>query len=438
MSRFLFCWELGDRQAHLLRTLPLGLELRDMGHQVLFAVHDVQAGTGELSRHGLAFVQAPQAHDTRVSGPIQDRCYADELVRAGFGDRVSLLGLVEAWQGLFSLFHPDALVIDNGPSALVAARVSDLPRLVLGDGYTLPATLGAAMGGGQRAVRLHSSERRVAETVAGVMRLGVAGRPPARTQLFDPAECMLLTAPALDPFGPRPGMVYEGAHVRTDVGLPMSWKEAGPRVLLHLPEPALAQYAAGIAPLADADVIGWSVGLRSRFVELQQACPSVRWVGSTVCLDTVLADAELCIHDGMHGLLSACLAAGVPQIVVPAGGSSLAHAVCAAREDAVAIVPRPHVEERLALHVEHALRGRAMRQSASAWRLRHAQAGGVGVQVRLLSRALSLPVDPSEGAPRGAGRSGTAGRAAATGRDAAGIREGWLRSFKSPPTAHRS
>ncbi len=404
MSRFLLCWELGDRHAHLMRLLPLALQLRDLGHQVLFAVHDVQAGAGELSRHGLAFVPSPQAFDDLAPGPDHDQCYADELVRAGLGDRVALLGMVEAWQGIFSLFEPDALVIDNGPSALVAACVSGLPRLVLGDGYTLPSTLGWAAvdresDGIRRTARLRSSERRVSEVVAGVTRLAVGGRPSVRTHLFDPAECMLLTVEALDPFAPRPGTVYEGAHVRTDVGLPMSWKEAGPRVLLHLPDPALAQQVAGVPALVGADVIGWGVRARTRFVELQQARPATRWIGSAICLDSVLPDADLCIHDGTHGMLSACLATGVPQIVVPSAGSSLAHAVCAAREDAVAIVPRLRIEERLGLQVEHALRGRAMRRSAAALRLRHARTGGTGVRTRLLSRALSL-VDHDEAWPR--------------------------------------
>jgi hypothetical protein len=408
MSRFLLCWELGDRHAHLLRLVPLALQLRDLGHQVLFAVHDVQAGAGELSRHGLAFVPSPQALDALAPGPDHDLCYADELVRAGLGDRVALLGLVEAWRGIFSLFEPDALVIDNGPSALVAARVSGLPRLVLGDGYTLPSTLGwaaadgaidGATDGTRRTVRLRSSERRVSEAVAGVMRLAVGGRPATRMQLFDPAECMLLTVAALDPFAPRPGTVYEGAHVRTDVGLPMNWKEAGPRVLLHLPDPTLAQEVAGVPALAGADVIGWGIRPRTRFVELQQVRPATRWVGSAICLDSVLPDADLCIHDGTHGMLSACLATGVPQIVVPSGGSSLAHAVCAAREDAVAIVSRLRIEESLGLHVDHALRGRAMRRSAAALRIRHARTGGTSVRTRLLSRALSL-VDQDEAWPR--------------------------------------
>ncbi len=401
MSRFLLCWEFGDRHTHLFRLLSLSLQLRTLGHEVLFAIHDVQAGASVLSRHGLAFVPVPQAHDAFAPPPEHDLCYADELVRAGLGDRVALLGLVDAWQGLFSLFKPDALVIDNGPSALVAARLSGLPRLVVGDGYTLPSTLGWSAsarvhlrqgdGSNGRAVQLRSSERRVAETVSGVMRLSAGRRPPpARTQLFDPAECMMLTDAALDPFAPRPGTVYEGALVRTDVGLPMVWNEAGPRVLLHLAQPKLAQQAAGIPSLAGADVIGWGVPARARLVELQQARPAVRWIGSAICLDSVLPDADLCIHDGTHGLLSACLSAGVPQVVIPSGGANLAHAACAAREDAVVIVPRLRIEQGLDLHVEHALRGRVMRQSAAVLRLRHAQVTGTSVQTRLLSRSLSL------------------------------------------------
>ena len=94
---------------------------------------------------------------------------------------------MEAWQGIFNLFKPDALVIDNGPSALVAALVSGLPRLVLGDEHTLPAPFGAAPPGpkvqtGEPAARLRSSERRVAETVASVMRMAISGSPPSRMQ----------------------------------------------------------------------------------------------------------------------------------------------------------------------------------------------------------------------------------------------------------------
>jgi len=396
VSRFLLCWELGERH-HLLRLLPLATELRSSGHDVLFAVHDVRAGASILAKDNFRFVGTPRALVKSPGAPDQDQCYADEMIRAGMSEPVALIGLLDAWQGLFDIVRPDALILDNAPSALLAAKTQGIPRLVVGDGYTMPDTRQSLTrvdhpASAIRARSLHTiaSEMRVEKALNVVIGLKSNAGSCSLAYMFDPEDCFLLTFELLDPATPRRGAAYQGAYVQTDVGYPMNWREAGPRVLINLSRPTQAEKVAGIALQAGADMIGWGINTRASITQLQLKRPEVSWTAANICLDTVLPDADLCIHEGSHDLLAACLVAGVPQIVVPHSGSQIAYSTCAARSEAVAIVPGLRLDERMPTVVESALRGNVMRTSASAVRQELRSYLYRTTSSRLLARALSL------------------------------------------------
>ena len=53
MARYLFAWELGGDYGHLARLLPVALELRARGHEVVFAVRDLMGAEKLLTPHGI-------------------------------------------------------------------------------------------------------------------------------------------------------------------------------------------------------------------------------------------------------------------------------------------------------------------------------------------------------------------------------------------------
>ena len=127
MSRILYAWELGMGYGHVGSVLPLAMRLQERGHEIVFALRDLSHAERFLGRRGFALLQAPVwMGDKR--GPELPVSYADMLANFGFPDRAGLTAMVRAWRGLYALVRPDLLMIDHGPTALLAARGTGLRR----------------------------------------------------------------------------------------------------------------------------------------------------------------------------------------------------------------------------------------------------------------------------------------------------------------------
>ena len=137
MSRFLLAWELGSGIGHLGRLAPLAQALRARGHEVTLAVKDLSGVHAVAGLDTFRVLQAPiWLKSADAAEPPQN--YAEILARFGYADPGGLSGMVRAWCGLFALATPDVIVADHAPTALLAARVSALPRATYGSGFFLP------------------------------------------------------------------------------------------------------------------------------------------------------------------------------------------------------------------------------------------------------------------------------------------------------------
>ena len=227
MSGILCVWELGAGYGHLGRLLPIALQLRERGHEVVFALRDLTHAEAFLGRRGFRLLQSPTWMGERRGGdaPLN---YAEILDNFGFRDEAGLTGMVKAWRELYALTRPDLLLVDHAPTALLAARGLGIRSALLGSGFASPPRTSP-----MPSIRpwletpealLAERETRVLSTINGLARaLGI--RPlDTLADLFEVEEDFLCTFPELDPYS-RTGARYWGPVFAAEEGVTPVWPQ---------------------------------------------------------------------------------------------------------------------------------------------------------------------------------------------------------------------
>jgi hypothetical protein len=122
-----YAWEIGEGLGHITSFLPLALELRQRGHDVITALRELPRAEN-IGRHGFAMLQAPLWQGTPLNPPRPPMSYAELLFFFGYLDASRSTAMIKAWTGLMSLIAPDLIIANHAPTALIAARVLGIPR----------------------------------------------------------------------------------------------------------------------------------------------------------------------------------------------------------------------------------------------------------------------------------------------------------------------
>lgn len=320
MSRILFAWELGANLGHLARDLPVAKQLRDTGHEVVFAVRDTRVATELLGPAHFDFVQAPVISGrSRLAQPPAN--YAELLAAEGWCDRPALHGHLSAWASLITLGAFDAVIADHAPGALIAARLVDRIGIPFGNGFEIPPDTEPMPSirpwEKYSAERLMLSERRVlADINAAVSVLG--GKSYDRVgKIFGP-DPMLATFSELDHYGHRKNGRYAGS-IHGLAGLPdVKWPEGKEtRVLLYLrPQhqatPAVIAELAAMEACAVCVVPGASADFKARH---QRNHLTV--IDHPVALGPLVDEAVAMIGYASSGAMTEALQKGVPLLMIP-------------------------------------------------------------------------------------------------------------------------
>ena len=320
MSRVLLTWELGLNWGHLTRLLPVAQRLRAEGHTVLVASRDVQAAASVLGPNDISFVQAPHLPkgiplDHRAAG------YADILLSQGWSDVSALWGLTQGWINLIRMFRPDRMVLDYSPTMMLAARITRVPSVLVGNGFELPpatdplpAFPGFSWATEERAA---AAERLCVRSANDVLKAYRSPGISALRDLFIEHPRLFATFPELDHYGARADTHYIGPLLAT-LKLPtVVWPEGeGPRIFACL-RPDTSHVWEILSALADSE--GRIVCVASGFIpeQLRQyARPHLRFSLGPIDLQPLL-DADLTLTYGAEGTIMRFLAAGVPQLISP-------------------------------------------------------------------------------------------------------------------------
>ncbi|MGH3429006.1 MAG: glycosyltransferase, partial [Mycobacteriales bacterium] len=320
MSRILFGWELGLNFGHLVRLLPLATQLKARGHQVLVATHSIAAASAILGPERIPFIAAPQVPPR---APRSDRVtgYADILLNHGWDDRSVLWGLVSAWQNLFRLSQPDVIILDYAPTAALAARISGLGCVFVGNGFDLPPALSPlppfpGFSWATAKIAAAAERRAVAHANAVMQALGGPGLGALR-DLFAGHPQLLATFPELDHYGARTQAEYVGFLSSPINGAQMDWPQ-GPdqRVFAYL-RPEMAEFKTILASLAGmaASILCVVPGVAGTTLVPYQR-PHIRFSSQPLNLSS-LSSAHACLSYAAEGTVASFLLKGVPQLLIP-------------------------------------------------------------------------------------------------------------------------
>lgn len=320
MSRILFAWELGANFGHLARDLPVAARLRDLGHDVLFAVRDIRVAEQVLSPNGFRFLQAPGGpQDARRRPPSAN--YSEMLLGEGYADARWMQASINVWTALFSLQQTELVVFNHAPTALLAARVSDIPVVITGNGFEVPPCSDPLPTirpwENLPAERLRQADTHLLSTINKI--LGHHGKPSLRriSDLFAGVPTLLTTFPELDHYGARNGVKYVGPLSALPSTTEQAWTSGGgSRVFAYLrpSAPGFEQILAALQE-ADASVICVAPGI-SHEMKARFASPSFTIATAPVPVTSVLQQADLAVVSGA-GTMADALMAGVPLLMVP-------------------------------------------------------------------------------------------------------------------------
>lgn len=326
MARVLFAWECGGGLHHLANVGMLARALAPGEHVLGAALRDLDNAPAFLSGVALQYYQAPFQQGDPSPAIERYEAYVHVLRACGFGALAGLQIRLSAWLGVFSAFRPDVLVCDHAPTALLASRVSNPRRLVVGAGFCVPPAatplglLPDVALGAEVVARLEAQEADLLGVANEALRAFGGRRLERLSDLYADADgCHLLTLPEVDPYGPREAPAYLGTWAGPPRRAPEWPPGAGPRVLAYLsahscpPQLVEALRRSGARALVlcgagtAAERAAWaapeegSLRVQSRLVDLAKASQ----------------ECDLFVSHGSHSSVCQTLMRGVPQLLVP-------------------------------------------------------------------------------------------------------------------------
>ncbi len=374
--KIFIAWEFGNHFGHILRQRQIALEMRSRGHEILLAVKDVTLAQRALGEDDFAYVQAPalpfglRRHNQEVSN------YADILAAGGFAVKGLLQALVDAWQTLFRLYQPDVVLLDYSPAALFAARLSELPFVMMGTGFEVPPVLSPfpcfRPGANLSTARLLKNEESILKIINEIC---VEQSRPVFESLADcvtSGDAVLLTFAEFDHYPDRKQARYLGPLFSMDMGAEASWtNKRAKKIFVYIrPNPELIPILECLRSM-DADVICVVTNIHPD-VQARFQTPEFQIFNAPVKLASLIEDCDLVVAHNGHGLLSACALCGIPVLGIPTQIEQLLLADCVTQTGIGLNVSLSEVKGKL-IPALHDLLGNAAfreRSAALAWRYR--------------------------------------------------------------------
>lgn len=318
-SSVLFAWELGGNYGHLARAAVIGQRLRSEGCEVLVAARDVKLAHSLLTPAGIEFIAAPRLRVAHVRATPAVN-YSDLLRDCGYLDRSALRSALRAWIELLQARGPDVVIIDHAPTALLAAKVLNIPRVLIGTGFTIPPAKYPMppFRTGVTGAELAGADARVLRRINDALKAVGKPRLSRVAELFADAPAIITTFPELDHYPEREHATFVGP-VSPPRQLPsVGWPGSGRKRVLAYLNAGFSRLAEVVSALrnSDAEVMCIVPGLGA---EIVQRFGGDRFVicNFPVDIGALLPQANLVVTHGGAALTAQALMTGVPLLVVP-------------------------------------------------------------------------------------------------------------------------
>lgn len=240
MATIVLNWELGADLGHINRFLSIALRLREQGHRPVMLLRDISRAESILGEHQLEFLQAP-VWLASVQGLPPDINFTETLYRFGYLYPDGLLSMAKAWRAVWKLLQPDLLIFDHAPSAMLAARGLGIPRIIIGNSFSVPPLQRPlprfrwwTNGLGEQP-RLAETEARATQNSNAVLKHLDAPPISQISDLFQAEASYICGRAALDVYGKRDHGDYIGPINNITTGVDPIWPRAeGPLVFAYL------------------------------------------------------------------------------------------------------------------------------------------------------------------------------------------------------------
>ena len=319
MARILFAWEMGDHFGHLLSYRALIEDLVRDGHEVVFYVKRMHSARQVYERTGVRLCEIPPLLLPDKPPYPQPNSYAEILLNTAFHDASQARERVAAWRRILRDEHPDRIVFDFSPTAMLANRGLGIPALVAGNTfYTPPAVTplpALRYWEAPDRERLNANEARLLDS----LNASLNGAEQALRSVADLFELpvVLRTFPELDHYPGREHGRYVGSFPPPNYGVPAAWPAIeGPRVFAYLqPCPGTAAVLAELSARPVAVLVYGPDLLHDG--QPPRLASHIRFLEAPAQMASVTAEADIVITNGNLGSTAAALAAGRPVLMAP-------------------------------------------------------------------------------------------------------------------------
>lgn len=319
MSRIILAWELGGNYGHISRLVPLIASLKMNGHDVSLIVRDISTARQFTQHLDVLVLQTPLSQPRKQY--LQPISFADVIANAGFDSFENLYALVRGWHDLFKLLHPDVVVAEYAPVAILSSKLANIPCLRVDTGFAIPPDV-SPWPSFRPWLRVASEQLlvREMELLAEINHVAAALRKPKFGQLYEAVRSdltLITSVPELDHYPGRKNGRYIGPLSGLICESTSSWPIGdGSRIFVYIRpfsgfEKILEILVSGrfrsIVVIPDIDASQAAKLTNDRLTVLNYP----------VEIGCILRNADLVISHAGHGLSSAALMAGVPVLAIP-------------------------------------------------------------------------------------------------------------------------
>lgn len=322
MSKILFAWEIGEGSGHIAPYLGLIRTLEAQGHEIFFAAKNISKAQHLFKDTHVRYLQAPSMFSpaAELVNPIDS--FAKILNNSGYSSIPQLASMIGAWRHLFGLIQPDLIIADYCPTAVLASRESDIPRLQIATGfYIIPKqgrtpNLFELQGLAHDNSHILGFQNKILSHINAAFELNGMQKIAYFNDSQDCQRTLFRTFPEFDHYPNREAVEYIGL-LNASRGTEPQWPTAsGPKVFAYLkPFPTLPQLLMQLKQRQCAVLI-YPDGIAAQTIREFQS-DTLKFVDSPLDISAVGQSADFAIHNGNHGTACEVLLAGMPALVLP-------------------------------------------------------------------------------------------------------------------------
>jgi hypothetical protein len=353
MPNILIAWELGTGPGHLRPLRPIIDDLLARDCKVTVVARELSHIHLSLPDPRITFIQAPLSRGDSAFEQQTMTTFAHILATFGFGNKHELRATATAWHTIYDFVSPDVVVAEHAPTALLAARRSNINCAVIGNGFFLPpnVTPFAQLMPWRPAdpASSMSDERAVLRNTNLVLDLWGCEKLHNVSQLYhDASQHFLTTIRELDPYSRSSETKYYGVPQDSD-GLSPDWPSgSGPRIFAYLKVyPTLPKILDTLSYIKHPTIV--YVPEISPSLVSHYESTTLQFAKGPLSVATVCRECSLLVHNAGHGLTIQALLAGKPSLLIPFYAEHAVHAAAVDRMHAGVIISSPDSAHEIAV-----------------------------------------------------------------------------------------